>query len=223
MSNSKDWFIRILLISLIGFYFILTIYVMYSRIQYPYQLEWMEGGEIEHVQRLLDGKKIYCEPSMEFIPYIYTPFYYYIGVALTIFFEPSLFTMRIISILSFILSLFFIFKTVYLSTNDKFWSIIGSGVFLLSYSNTGFWYDLARVDTTANLFLIMSLYFLLKVEGSKWNWVLSSLFSFLAFYTKQTYLLATAFWFTSFIFCKKKTYLTLLFFILRVNCFNNHI
>ncbi|MFN3781621.1 MAG: hypothetical protein ACK4SO_05555, partial [Candidatus Kapaibacteriota bacterium] len=88
--SSKDLLIRILLIILLISYFFLTAYVMFSRLQYPYQLEWMEGGEVEHIQRLLDGKKIYCEPSMEFIPYIYTPFYYYIGVGLSIFDEPSL-------------------------------------------------------------------------------------------------------------------------------------
>lgn len=176
---------------------------MFSRLQYPYQLEWMEGGEVEHIQRLLEGKKIYCEPSMEFIPYIYTPFYYYIGVVLSILAEPSLIMMRLVSIASFLLSLFFIYKMVFLVTSDKFWSLIGSGIFLLSYSNTGFWYDIARVDTTANLFLIISLYFLVKANSNKWNWVVSSIFSFLAFYTKQTYLLVTVFLIIS-LFLKNK-------------------
>ncbi|MFN3307282.1 MAG: ArnT family glycosyltransferase [Candidatus Kapaibacteriota bacterium] len=202
--SSKDLLIRILLIILLISYFFLTAYVMFSRLQYPYQLEWMEGGEVEHIQRLLDGKKIYCEPSMEFIPYIYTPFYYYIGVGLSIFDEPSLHTMRVISIVSFLLSLFFTYKIVFFVTRNKFWSLIGSGIFLLSYSNTGFWYDIARVDTTANLFLIISLYLLVKADNNKWNWFFSSLFSFLAFYTKQTYFPVTFFLIISLFFKNKK-------------------
>src|SRR5690348_1839440 len=45
------------------------------RLFYPYDLEWMEGGMLCHALRLLEGKPIYAAPSVDFIPYLYTPLY----------------------------------------------------------------------------------------------------------------------------------------------------
>lgn len=188
--NFKDIF-RITIICIFLTYSIVTLVVMLLRIQYPYQLEWMEGGEIEHIKRLLEGKKIYVEPSLDFIPYIYTPFFYYIGVFISIFFDPGLYSMRLVSVISFLLSLFFVYKIVMHYTNDKFWSFVGLAIYVMSFSTTGFWFDNARVDTTANLFLIVAFYFLLK-DQKKFIY-LSALFSFIAFYTKQSYFVITMF------------------------------
>src|SRR5881397_1430030 len=56
----------------------ILVYVVVAalRMGYPYELEWMEGGAVDHVRRLLDGKPIYVAPSLDFIPYIYPPFYF---------------------------------------------------------------------------------------------------------------------------------------------------
>ena len=46
-----------------------------GRLMYPYDLEWMEGGMLHHAQRIHGGLGIYVAPSIEFIPYLYTPLY----------------------------------------------------------------------------------------------------------------------------------------------------
>src|SRR5262245_13820879 len=46
-----------------------------GRVGYPYDLEWMEGGMLHHALRFQAGEGIYTEPSIEFIPYLYTPLY----------------------------------------------------------------------------------------------------------------------------------------------------
>lgn len=46
-----------------------------GRIGYPYDLEWMEGGLLHHALRLQRGQPIYAAPSIDFIPYLYTPLY----------------------------------------------------------------------------------------------------------------------------------------------------
>ena len=46
-----------------------------GRIAYPYDLEWMEGGLLVHADRLAQGLSIYPPPSVDFIPYPYTPGY----------------------------------------------------------------------------------------------------------------------------------------------------
>src|SRR5262245_39687639 len=45
------------------------------RVPYGYDLEWMEGGMLCHALRFLEGKPIYAPPSVDFVPYLYTPFY----------------------------------------------------------------------------------------------------------------------------------------------------
>ena len=46
-----------------------------GRLLYPYDLEWMEGGLLHHALRIQQGQGIYVPPSIDFIPYLYTPFY----------------------------------------------------------------------------------------------------------------------------------------------------
>ncbi|MEJ5286291.1 MAG: hypothetical protein CH6_2505 [Candidatus Kapaibacterium sp.] len=195
-------FLKRLILLFISAFVLITLIVMLFRINYPYQLEWMEGGEIEHIIRLLEGKNIYTEPSLEFIPYIYTPFFYYIGAGMSYLFGTSLATIRFLSLFSFILSLVFTYKIIFFITKDHFWSIVGVGIYVLSFSTTGFWFDLARVDSLANLLIIISFYFLLK--ETKRDIFFSAVFSFLAFYTKQSYLLVTIFLIIPLFIQKKK-------------------
>jgi hypothetical protein len=46
-----------------------------SRLFYPFDLEWMEGGMLTHALRFTEGRPVYAPPSAEFIPYLYTPLY----------------------------------------------------------------------------------------------------------------------------------------------------
>lgn len=171
---------------LLIFYSIISIIIIFSlRLFYPYQLEWMEGGEIEHIVRILEGKNIYSQPTLEFIPYIYTPLFYYIGVVFVKIFGINFFSTRLISVLSFLLILILTYWVAHRYTKDRFWSLVSVGLLCLSYSTTGFWFDLARVDTLANLFMLLSFFFI-TYEKSKQS-LLSSLFAFCAFYTKQSF------------------------------------
>jgi len=53
----------------------LLVYTVAHRFAYPYDLEWMEGGLLHHAQRIADGDGLYVAPSVDFIPYLYTPLY----------------------------------------------------------------------------------------------------------------------------------------------------
>lgn len=68
----------------VGVIFILA-YVLtaLARISYPYELEAMEGGMVDHVLQILDGGRLYGPPSIQFVPYAYPPLYYYLAAALS--------------------------------------------------------------------------------------------------------------------------------------------
>ena len=43
------------------------------RIRYPFELQWMEGGSVDHVRRVLHGQSIYQAPSVDFVSFAYPP------------------------------------------------------------------------------------------------------------------------------------------------------
>jgi hypothetical protein len=44
-----------------------------QRLGTPIELEWMEGGSLQMMYRVLSGKPLYAPTSIEFVPYTYTP------------------------------------------------------------------------------------------------------------------------------------------------------
>ncbi|MBU1241780.1 DUF2029 domain-containing protein [Myxococcota bacterium] len=172
-----------------------------ARLLYPLDLEWMEGGVLVHVQRLVEARPLYTAPSVDFIPFAYTPFYY-VAVALpATFLGVSFFLARLISLLA-LASI----PVAYLRALRTVESVPGRGIpwfallaallglclLLLEYFTTGAWLDLARADT---LFLALTLWggvVLVGADrgshGTRAMIVAGVLFS-LAFWTKQTALL----------------------------------
>ena len=51
--------------------------VMLRRVGHPYELEWLEGGSVEHVRRVLHGRSLYPAPSVDFVSYPYPPLYWW--------------------------------------------------------------------------------------------------------------------------------------------------
>ncbi len=50
-------------------------HIFWSRLSYPLDLEWMEGGMLVHAKRLADGQGLYVAPSVDFGSFLYTPLY----------------------------------------------------------------------------------------------------------------------------------------------------
>ncbi|MBP9088932.1 MAG: hypothetical protein KBG15_22615, partial [Kofleriaceae bacterium] len=131
-----------------------------GRFSYPYDLEWMEGGMLHHAQRIGQGAGIYTPPSVEFIPYLYTPLYPAVLASTGKLFGLTYQLGRFISVLSLLgiagvtwASL----RQVASSSNNSpvtalFAMCIAMGVFASGYPLMEGWYDLVRADT---LFLLM--------------------------------------------------------------------
>jgi hypothetical protein len=130
-----------------------------GRFSYPYDLEWMEGGVLQHAQRIRDGAGIYVPPSMEFIPYLYTPLYPSVLALFGGAFGVSYPVGRAISIVA----LLGIAATAALQIPSKrheharpgpAWTgvALGLGLFCAAYPISDGWYDLVRGDT---LFLLL--------------------------------------------------------------------
>ncbi|HEX4418398.1 MAG TPA: hypothetical protein VH165_10890 [Kofleriaceae bacterium] len=128
-----------------------------GRIDYRYDLEWMEGGLLHHAERIRTGVGIYLPPSVDFIPYLYTPLYpallamlgkpfgvsYVLGRAVSVIGLAGIATTGIVS--------FIRARQHHLGVAAG--AVLGLGLFAAYYPYVEGWYDLVRADTLF-LFLI---------------------------------------------------------------------
>jgi hypothetical protein len=131
--------------------------VAFTRFRYPYQLEWLEGGVLGHVQRVLHGEPIYVEPSLRFTPYLYTPLYYYVGAAAAWVLGPQLWTLRLVSIVSSVVAFAAAARLVWLDTRNRWAALVAAGMLAASFRISGAWFDLARVDSLFLALLLVGL------------------------------------------------------------------
>jgi hypothetical protein len=128
------------------------------RWSYPYDLEWMEGGMLAHAFRLAHGRNLYAPPSIQFIPYLYTPLYPAILAALGKIFGLGYRLGRAISILSIAgivaAGAWAIVREAAppLRLAATAGAAVFAGFFAATYPWVEGWYDLVRGDT---LFLAM--------------------------------------------------------------------
>ncbi len=155
------------------------------RIAFPYQLEVNETMVWELTDRVFQGKSVYVKPSVEFTPVLYPPVYLYLGAALLKLFGSSFSTLRMISLFATCGSVFLIFRAVKLRTHHWKYGIIAVGLFMASYQRSGFWMDLARLDSLWVFFLLLS-FSLLPTTASKGQLAVFLGAYLAALFTKQT-------------------------------------
>ncbi|MCZ7582300.1 MAG: hypothetical protein M5R36_02615 [Deltaproteobacteria bacterium] len=81
---------------------LLFAFVAFSRAGYPYELEFEEGDLFLTALRVLDGQPIYPDPAQDpnFVPLLYTPFYYHAAALFVAVLGRSIFACRVLSILA---------------------------------------------------------------------------------------------------------------------------
>ena len=70
------------------------------RAAYPYQIEWLEGGAVEHVRRILQGRALYPAPSVDFVAYPYPPLYFLLSAGVAFLTGVGYLPLRIVSIIA---------------------------------------------------------------------------------------------------------------------------
>lgn len=178
-----------IIIALLSIYYILTFIITAAlRIGYPYELQWMEGSILENVKRVTLGKPIYAAPTMEFVPYLYMPLYYYAAALLSKVVGLGFLATRLVSLLSALGCIAVIFLFIKDETRNKLWALAGIGLFCASYNICSGYFDVGRIDMLFVFFLLAGMY-ALRFHDSLPLTVISSLCFVLAFFTKQTALI----------------------------------
>ena len=181
-------FLRYVLLSIAALFIVTYLILAFFRMGYPFELEWMEGASVDHVIRILYGEKVYVAPSLEFIPFIYTPLYFYVSAILSKIMGVGFFPLRFLSFLSSLGCFLLIFLIVRRETGSKYSGVLASCLFAAVFRISGAWFDIARVDSLFLLFLLGALY-LIKFRESAKSYLLTGVLISLSFLTKQTALL----------------------------------
>jgi len=181
--------IQSLLAGLALFFVALLAIVAISRMGYPYELEWMEGGSLQNVQRVANGESIYVEPSIEFIPFLYTPLYYYLAAPLLWLLGDGFTALRLLSLLATLATLLLIHQVVRREGGSHQSGIIAAGFYAATFELGGAWLDLGRVDSLM-VALLLAGCLLLRHASTTRQAILAGVILALGFFTKQTVLVA---------------------------------
>lgn len=160
--------------------------VALARIAYPYDLEWMEGGMLEHVARVLRGQSLYVPPSIEFTPYIYSPLYYYVAAPFAKLLGLRLLALRMVSLLASIGTLGLIAALAYGGASSRLGALVAAGLFAALFERSDTFFDLARVDSLALFIVLLAIKMLFTSERRD---VAAGVLLAAAFFTKQSTLM----------------------------------
>ncbi len=158
--------------------------VAFARVGHPFELEWMESAVLDHIRIVLEGQPLYREPSIEFAPLLYAPFYYYVSALFAKIVGIGFFAPRLVSLLSIMGCLVVMADWVRRETGDWAAGLATAGLFAATYPLTGYWFDIARADSLF-LLLVLSGYALARFGVSRTSVVLCGVLLALATLTKQ--------------------------------------
>lgn len=176
--------LKFLLLSLALYFVLVTFSTAFLRVGYKFELEWIEGLMLEQSTFLANTGHLYVEPTMDFVPAIYNPFYTMVAAAGVKLFGSSFLILRAISILSLIGSAILMFLIVKRITRSLWGSLLTLGIFFGSYAESGYWYDLGRVDSLHLFLLLATLACVISRKDSLFY--ASPVFALLAVMTKQS-------------------------------------
>ena len=151
----------------------------------PFELEWMEGGSVDHVRRILSGLPLYDKPSLNFTPYTYTPLYFYISSVFSRILGVGFFPLRFLSFLTTIGCFYLVYVITFKQTGSKCIGIVCAGFYAATFKLNGFWFDIARVDSLMMFFVLWGIYFILQYQTRFFSVVGTSICILAAVMTKQ--------------------------------------
>lgn len=169
----------------------LMIYTIFSRVGFPYALEWLEGWTVDTTRRILEGNSLFVKPGIEWVPYTYTPIYSYLAAGVAKLIGVGFLAPRLVSIAAALGCLVFVHRLVARETGSVPCGLAAAGFLAGTFPLSGAWFDIGRVDTLFLFFMLVGFDIIRRgssVRASVWGGVMMAL----AYLTKQTALLPLA-------------------------------
>ena len=133
-----------------------------ARLSYGFPLEQLEGSMLLTAIRVSHGLPIDVRPNFSFIPYMYSPAYYYVSGWMVRLLGPRFLALRLVSLLSTCASLAIIYLLVFFDTpgtkrRRSLAALAAAGLYAAAYPWTRQWFDSAPWTSFDILLLLLSL------------------------------------------------------------------
>jgi hypothetical protein len=165
------------------------IWIAAHRLSYPYELDWLEGGAVELVGRVLEGKPLYTAPTLAYVSYTYPPLYTYVSAAVAEITGLGFLPLRLVSFGSSLVAIAVLWRWVVDATQDRVAGPAAAGFFAATYGLSGWWFDVGRLDSLFVALTLASLWLGRRTHGIRAG-IAIGVVAFLAFFTKQSALVA---------------------------------
>lgn len=170
---------------------LLYVWVALHRLSYPYELDWLEGGGVEIVARVLHGQPLYTTPTLGYVSYTYPPLYPLLSAAVAELTGVGFLPLRLLSFISSLCTVGLLWRWVRTVSADRLAGVVAGGLFAASYALTGWWFDVGRLDSMYVALTVAALLVGRSARGWRGAVAFGGL-AFLAFFTKQIALVAVA-------------------------------
>ncbi|MBI5347773.1 MAG: glycosyltransferase family 39 protein, partial [Chloroflexi bacterium] len=155
------------------------------RVFYSYDLDFIEDSMLMQSIRVANNQPVFVAPNAEFMPHVYMPLYTFIGGMLIKVMGASFALLRLLSLSATLVTAILIFVIAQGETQEKWIGFACAALFLGGYRLTGFWYELARVDSLFVLLLMIGMMIGLRARSVPQLLAAAAVMT-LAFFTKQT-------------------------------------
>ncbi len=166
-------------------------WVALNRVGYPYELQWMEGGSVELVGRVLAGHSLYSSPSLAFAPWPYPPLFFWVSAGLAKVVGLGFLPLRLLSLASSVGALALLGALVMYETGDRLAALATAGLYVATFRRSGAWFDIGRVDSMFMALTLSTLLLARRAQSARAGLVVG-LLAFASFATKQAALVALA-------------------------------
>ena len=117
------------------------------RILYPYDLDFIEDSLLMQALRFAQGQPVFVPPNADFDPHVYMPLYAWLGGLLFNITGPSFVPLRLLSFGATLATASLIYWIAHRESGLRWIAMTCAGLLLGGYRISGFWYELARVDS----------------------------------------------------------------------------
>ncbi len=174
------------LVTVAALYVLSYLAIAVTRMSYPFELEWIEGGSLQATMRVLDGLPLYARPTLDYVAFNYPPLYPWVTALASKLVGSGFFPLRLTSFIASLGAFALAGTLVWRETRRALPVALAVGFMAASYRIGGAWFDVARADSLY-LLLLLAAFTALRLDGSRTRSpLLAGILFSLAFLAKQS-------------------------------------
>jgi len=160
-----------------------SLVIVLARFRYPYELEWMGGAMLDHVERVRSGAPLYGPPSADWTPFLYPPGYYWVVAAVSRV-VPVGDAARGVALVASVVTAGLTYVLARRLGARPSLAAVAPLTFVGSYHYLSDWFELERVDMPF-MAMVTGAACVLLAGTRPWHFIVSGALLGLAFFVKQ--------------------------------------